>query len=150
MSIDNTLTERGARYGEFPDHATITQGLKNTMQASENWLKLADDQKEALEMVAHKIGRIINGDPNYIDSWTDIIGYTRLVEKRLIDEQEAMKNWMFCTNKPVGDVMSQAECSALPGREQAACDEFERKTEDLLLRVLKEVFGPDVQIRQVE
>jgi len=37
-------------------------------------------------MVAHKLGRIVNGDPNYVDSWTDIIGYTRLVEKRLIQD----------------------------------------------------------------
>ena len=33
----------------------------------------------------HKIGRILNGDPDYQDSWTDIIGYTRLVEVDLIE-----------------------------------------------------------------
>lgn len=147
MSIDNTLAERGTRYGEFPDHAAITQGLKDTMQGRLGWLKLADDQKEALEMVAHKIGRIINGDPNYIDSWTDIIGYTRLVEKRLIDEQEAMKNWMFCTNKPVGDIPAP---TVADNDDENQSGELERKTEDSLLRVLKEVFGPDVQIRRVE
>jgi uncharacterized protein (UPF0297 family) len=86
--IDITLAERGSRYGEFPDHAAITQDIKGAMQGHGGWENLADDQKEALEMVAHKIGRIINGDPNYIDSWTDIIGYVRLVEKRLIDEQK--------------------------------------------------------------
>ena len=53
------------------------------MQDSPNWEKLDDDQREALEMTAHKIGRILNGDPNYADSWHDIIGYTRLVEARL-------------------------------------------------------------------
>ena len=51
------------------------------------WRKLADDQREALEMTAHKIGRILNGDPNYIDSWHDISGYVRLVEQRLEKEQ---------------------------------------------------------------
>lgn len=88
-NIDETLAERGSRYGDFPDHAGVTQELKRSMNQHNGWNNLADDQKEALEMVAHKIGRIINGDPNYIDSWTDIIGYTRLVEKRLIDEQGA-------------------------------------------------------------
>jgi hypothetical protein len=39
--------------------------------------------REALEMVAHKIGRILNGDPKYHDSWHDIIGYTKLVADRL-------------------------------------------------------------------
>ena len=81
--VDATLAERGARYGDFPGHAKITQGLKQVMQASPNWDKLADDQKEALDMTAHKIGRILNGDPDYADSWHDIIGYTRLVEVRL-------------------------------------------------------------------
>ena len=84
-TIDATLAERGSRYGEFPEHAFITQELKRTLHDNVNWGNLADDQKEALDMVMHKIGRIINGDPNYIDSWTDIIGYTRLVEKRLLD-----------------------------------------------------------------
>ena len=82
-NVDATLAERGARYGVFTEHARITQNIKRAMQDSSGWEKLDDDQKEALEMVAHKIGRIINGDPNYADSWHDIIGYTRLVEARL-------------------------------------------------------------------
>lgn len=90
-TIDNTLAERGSRYGAFPGHAQITQDLKAVMRATPKWLTLQDDQKETLEMVAHKIGRILNGDPNYIDSWTDIIGYTRLVEARLIAAEEAAK-----------------------------------------------------------
>jgi len=82
-TIDATLAERGTRYGAFTGHAKITQDLKRAMVASVKWATLKDDQKEALEMVAHKIGRILNGDPDYQDSWTDIIGYTRLVEARL-------------------------------------------------------------------
>lgn len=100
--IDNTLAQRGARYGEFVDHADITQGLKTVMNRTPKWAALADDQKEALEMVAHKIGRILNGDPNYIDSWTDIIGYTRLVEKRLIDEQSAAQGPAPTAQPPCG------------------------------------------------
>ena len=83
--IDDVLAERGSRYGEFDEHAKITQRLKRAMSDTRKWNTLADDQKEALEMVAHKIGRILNGDPDYADSWTDIIGYTRLVEKRLLE-----------------------------------------------------------------
>lgn len=88
-TIDNTLEERGTRYGEFPQHARITQNLKRAMNDSPNWASLPDDMKEALEMVAHKIGRILNGDPDYSDSWHDIIGYTRLVEERLVTKEAA-------------------------------------------------------------
>jgi len=81
--IDLTLTERGKRYGDFAEHARITQSIKDAMIISPNWATLAPDQKEALEMVAHKIGRILNGDPNYHDSWHDIVGYAKLVADRL-------------------------------------------------------------------
>ena len=82
-NIDATLAERGSRYGRFVTHAKITQEIKTAMAKSPNWNTLACDQREALEMVAHKIGRILNGDPDYLDSWVDIEGYTRLVTKRL-------------------------------------------------------------------
>ena len=132
-TIDNTLAERGKRYGEFPEHAFVTQELKRTLHDNINWGNLADDQKEALDMVMHKVGRIINGDPNYIDSWTDIIGYTRLVEKRLIDEQEATKKWMFCTNKP--DVAPQSDSDST----------FDNR----FVEALRKAFGDNIEVVRV-
>jgi hypothetical protein len=44
---------------------------------------LTDDQLEALEMICHKLARIINGDPAYSDSWRDIGGFAVLVADRL-------------------------------------------------------------------
>lgn len=82
-AIETTLAERGSRYGSFTGHAKITQAIKRAMVDSPNWQDLADDQREALEMLAHKVGRILNGDPDYHDSWHDIIGYTKLVADRL-------------------------------------------------------------------
>ena len=81
--IETTLAERGSRYGSFPEHARITQSLKDAMIVSPNWATLAPDQKEALEMIQHKIGRILNGDPDYHDSWHDVVGYAKLVADRL-------------------------------------------------------------------
>ena len=86
--IDATLEERGKRYGKFTGHARITQSIKRAMASAPKYEALADDQKEALEMLAHKIGRILNGDPNYHDSWHDIVGYTKLVADRLKDGVE--------------------------------------------------------------
>jgi len=34
-------------------------------------------------MIFSKIARILNGDPNHLDSWTDIAGYATLVADRL-------------------------------------------------------------------
>ena len=36
-------------------------------------------------MIAHKLGRIVNGDPYYADSYIDIAGYAKLVGDRLND-----------------------------------------------------------------
>lgn len=81
--IDTILDERGARYGDFLTHAEITQRLKQMAYNYINDNKLAADQIEALDMIFHKIGRIINGDPDYVDSWVDIAGYAKLVADRL-------------------------------------------------------------------
>jgi hypothetical protein len=88
--IEATLQERGNRYGPFDGHAAITQSLKRVMADANrtNWIMLSDSQQEALEMIAHKIGRILNGDPNYDDSWRDIAGYATLIEKQLNGESK--------------------------------------------------------------
>jgi len=83
-SIDITLEQRGSRYGEFISHAEISQRLKDDMRMCPKWDELHSDQKESLEMIAHKVGRILNGDPNYHDSWHDIVGYAKLVADGLL------------------------------------------------------------------
>lgn len=82
-TVEEILTERGNRYGKFEDHAAIAQDIKMIMRRHDQWAYLASDKKEALEMIAHKIARIINGDSNYVDSWVDIAGYAKLVADRL-------------------------------------------------------------------
>jgi len=83
MGIKDTLKQRGEHYGEFKGHAEITQKLKEAMACGDSWDRLTPSQMEALEMIAHKIGRILNGDPNYVDSWHDIAGYATLIEEEL-------------------------------------------------------------------
>jgi hypothetical protein len=78
------VNERGKTHGNFGDHARVTQRLKEVIQT-----ELADrvrrqqpyltaTQIESLEMIAHKIGRIVAGDPNFKDHWDDIAGYARI------------------------------------------------------------------------
>ena len=83
IAVTNTLAERGSCYGDFSSHAIITQNIKRAMVESPNWGELPDNMKESLEMIAHKIGRILNGDPAYVDSWHDISGYATLIENEL-------------------------------------------------------------------
>lgn len=85
VTVDATIGERGKRYGSFKGHAQVTQDIKGVMSGHPGWLRLNSSQRESLEMIAHKIGRILNGDPNYADSWHDIAGYARLVEMELAE-----------------------------------------------------------------
>lgn len=85
-AIEQTLAERGSRYGSYAEHARITQAIKAAMADSPNWTTLAPDQRETLEMIAHKAGRILNGDPDYDDNLIDIIGYATL-SLRLLQER---------------------------------------------------------------
>ena len=82
-NLDGILAERGARYGSFASQAAFSQYLKDTLRKHKNYDELMDSQKEALEMIMHKISRILNGDPNYDDSWRDIAGYAELIVKEL-------------------------------------------------------------------
>ena len=85
LNLTETLEERGSRYGSFVGHAEVTINLKHLCreELERRDKQLAPDQQEALDMIFHKIGRIVNGDPDYADSWHDIAGYAQLVADRL-------------------------------------------------------------------
>lgn len=85
-STEALITERGTRYGKFKDGAAIMQELKFVMREVDGWHNLTPSQREALDMIQHKIGRILNGDPTYDDSWKDIAGYATLIVNELNGE----------------------------------------------------------------
>ena len=86
MTIEDTLKERGGRYGSFETHAQFAEAINNVYESSTQWNKMKADSKEALRIIANKIGRILNGDPEYDDNWRDIAGYATLVLKRIESE----------------------------------------------------------------
>jgi hypothetical protein len=81
--ISDLLDARAKHYGKFVDQARIAQDLKTVVHRERGHSNLSVDQAEALDMILHKIARIINGDPNHIDSWVDVAGYASLISDRL-------------------------------------------------------------------
>lgn len=77
-TIREVLNERGKSYGEFKEHARIAQALKDVLKSGPSWKRTSSSQREALEMVCHKMARTVNGDPNYADNFVDIAGYSQL------------------------------------------------------------------------
>lgn len=86
-SIEKTLQERQKTHGNFETHAYISQELKHTIQLQSGWNKLSSAQREALDMIAHKIARILNGNPNAHDHWHDISGYATLVAEQCVEKE---------------------------------------------------------------
>ncbi len=84
--IQKTLSERKSKYGDFRGHADLSTNLKQVMREGDSWLGMQPYMQEALDMIQHKIARILNGDPNYEDSWVDIVGYAQLALDRLKED----------------------------------------------------------------
>lgn len=80
--VADTLNERGARYGDFTDHAAICEATLAHWTAQPGWQRLDPVKRQTLRMLADKTARILNGDPEYKDNWHDIQGYAKLAEDR--------------------------------------------------------------------
>ena len=81
--VEAITAERGEQYGDFTTQGVIAQELKDYMREQPGWDRLAPHQRESLDMIQHKISRILNGDPNVVDSWADIAGYAHIVAIRI-------------------------------------------------------------------
>jgi hypothetical protein len=71
--------ERKNQHGEWLVQSRLSEYIKHDMRQSPNWVGVLDPgQREALDMIAVKISRILAGDPNHADHWDDIAGYAYL------------------------------------------------------------------------
>jgi hypothetical protein len=77
------LTERAKTHGDFRNTAELGQGAKLIWRSESGWSRLTPTQREALDMIASKIARILCGNPHAADHWVDIQGYAQLVAEDL-------------------------------------------------------------------
>ena len=81
--IDKILNERAKTHGDYTEHARCTQNILRALQSERNWPDLTDDQRETLHMIAHKMGRVVTGNPDIADHWDDMAGYSKLSGDRV-------------------------------------------------------------------
>jgi hypothetical protein len=81
--VKDILTERPTKHGEFAENSRATWHIVQVLQDERNWPTLSEQQRHALYMMAHKMARIVCGDPAETDHWDDIAGYATLVADRL-------------------------------------------------------------------
>ena len=77
--MTDILAERQKTHGDFYDVAMVAQELKDVLRRGKNWKMLDAAQREALEMVATKIARILSGNPHEVDHYRDGAGYFQLI-----------------------------------------------------------------------
>jgi len=87
-NVNEILQEREKTHGKYADHAYVTQEMKAACQYKGLDTKLSYEQKEAVDMILHKVGRIIAGNNNEVDHWQDIAGYATLVVRSINDRKE--------------------------------------------------------------
>lgn len=78
-NVKEVIAERENTHGDYLVNARITWEIKKAMESGSRWSDLHPAQKETLSMIAHKIHRIVNGDPMFHDHWLDIAGYSQLI-----------------------------------------------------------------------
>lgn len=78
-AITELLAERAKTHGDYRVHARVTQRLKHSIRPEPGYVALNESQMEAIDMIFHKIGRVIAGNANFKDHWDDIAGYAKLV-----------------------------------------------------------------------
>jgi hypothetical protein len=81
--VEQVLAERGEDYGDYASKAQFIQGVKYLMRTSPSWEAMDADMRESMEMIAHKMGRTLYGNPTHKDNFLDIAGYAKLVADRL-------------------------------------------------------------------
>lgn len=78
MTVRTLLEERQQTHGEFAPKAAFIQALKEAFRAAPNWGDMTPGQREAVDMICLKLGRIAYGDPDHADNWHDLAGYSIL------------------------------------------------------------------------
>ena len=81
--INDTIAARDAAHGGLDRVAYVSQAIKAAFADSNNRSSMPDDMCEALDMIAHKLARILTGDMDNFDSWHDVAGYATCVANRL-------------------------------------------------------------------
>ena len=77
-TTEKLLNERRETHGDYTEVARVAQAFRNIMRDTQGWACMNDTQREALDSMASKFGRLGSGDPNFRDHWDDVAGYATL------------------------------------------------------------------------
>ena len=82
-STKEVLDERAKTHGDFTDNAEIAQRLKAVIYSGRHYQTLTLVEREALDMICHKMARAVSAEKYHQDNYVDIAGYATLVVERV-------------------------------------------------------------------
>lgn len=92
MNLDETLRDKQVTNGPFEQTSELAQSFKFLMRRGPNWDDLPMDSKEALELIASHLAKILHGDHLQPKHWNDIATLARIRGKALdVDVEEQLK-----------------------------------------------------------
>jgi hypothetical protein len=67
---------RDHQHGGMEAVGGVAQQMKAAVRLGRNWHRLSPGEQEALDMICHKVGRVMSGaNPHDRQHWEDLAGY---------------------------------------------------------------------------
>lgn len=77
--VEKILEERESSHGDYGKQAKLTEEIKDALLRA-GYKKLPYAVRNALDLIATKMGRMVTGDFKHADHYDDIQGYARLAK----------------------------------------------------------------------
>jgi hypothetical protein len=77
-SIDKTLEQRKAEYGDWAEDGGLADVLIGAVEVTPRWKNMPGFMRQSIRLILVKVARLCCGNPHNVDSWHDIQGYARL------------------------------------------------------------------------
>lgn len=90
MSIEKILEERNITHGDYGVESKVAEAIKDVLLEA-GYKKLPWYVRNALDLIATKISRLVCGNFKHLDHYDDISGYAQLVKKELFKESMEKK-----------------------------------------------------------
>lgn len=82
-SLNTTLSQRGAIYGDYEEGSQFIANIMEEMEAArkrQGYLPLTEENRVHINYILLKLTRVMI-TPDHVDSWHDLAGYAKLTEE---------------------------------------------------------------------
>lgn len=87
FNVNELLASRSKLRGDYKTMAKAHAGIMEAI-AKNSSRRMSDEELLSLNMIGHKLARIITGTAYDSDSWKDVAGYATLVVNTMEDNNE--------------------------------------------------------------